>query len=127
MILTNGKLWRLYSQRAHSRATNYYEVDLDEVLGRQGFQQDTQDAFRYFWLLFRMHAFRPAEVQWQGNLQMLSMLDRLLLGSEDYAKELGENLKNRVGSLRFRRRKKPRPKGLGRGVREERYCVAEVA
>ena len=57
IILTNGKLWRLYSQRAHSRATNYYEVDLDEVLGRQGFQQDIQDAFRYFWLLFRMQAF----------------------------------------------------------------------
>jgi hypothetical protein len=96
VILTNGKLWRLYSQRAHSRATNYYEVDLDEVLGRQGFQQDIQDAFRYFWLLFRMQAFRPAEVQWQGNVQMLSMLDRLLLGSEDYAKQLGENLKSRV-------------------------------
>ncbi len=96
IILTNGKLWRLYSQRAHSRATNYYEVDLDEVLGRQGFQQDIQDAFRYFWLLFRMQAFRPAEAQWQGKLQSLSMLDRLLLGSEDYAKQLGENLKNRV-------------------------------
>jgi len=96
LILTNGKLWRLYSQRAHSRATNYYEVDLDEVLGRQGFQQDIQDAFRYFWLLFRMQAFRPSEFEWQGNIQMLSMLDRLLLGSEDYAKQLGENLKNRV-------------------------------
>jgi hypothetical protein len=101
VILTNGKLWRLYSQRAHSRATNYYEVDLDEVLGRQGFQQDIQDAFRYFWLLFRMQAFRPAEVQWQGNLQMLSMLDRLLLGSEDYAKQLGENLKHRVFTRAF--------------------------
>jgi hypothetical protein len=96
VMLTNGKVWRLYSQRAHSRSTNYYEVDLDEVLGRQGFQQDIQDAFRYFWLLFRMQAFRPIEVQWQGSLQMLSMLDRLLLGSEDYAKQLGENLKNRV-------------------------------
>jgi Eco57I restriction-modification methylase len=96
VVLTNGKLWRLYSQRAHSRATNYYEVDLDEVLGRQGFQQDIQDAFRYFWLLFRIQAFRPVGVQWQGSVQELSMLDRLLLGSEDYAKQLGENLKNRV-------------------------------
>jgi hypothetical protein len=96
VVLTNGKLWRLYSQQAHSRATNYYEVDLDEILGRQGFQQDIQDAFRYFWLLFRMQAFRPVEREWQGNLQALSMLDRLLLGSEEYAKELGESLKSRV-------------------------------
>lgn len=96
VILTNGKLWRLYSQRAHSRATNYYEVDLDEVLGRHGFHQDIQDAFRYFWLMFRLQSFRPTEVVWQGKTQPLSMLDRLLLGSEDYAKQLGENLKNRV-------------------------------
>jgi len=96
VILTNGKLWRLYSQRAHSRATNYYEVDLDEVLGRQGFHQDIQDAFRFFWLLFRMQALFPAQVQWQGQMQSVSMLDRLLLGSEEYAKKLGENLKSRV-------------------------------
>jgi type I restriction-modification system DNA methylase subunit len=96
VILTNGKMWRLYSQRAHSRATNYYEVDLDEVLGRQGFQQDIQDAFRYFWLLFRVQAFRPVARDWLGKRQSLSMLDRLLFGSEEYAKELGEKLKNRV-------------------------------
>lgn len=96
VILTNGKLWRLYSRRAHSRATNYYEVDLDEVLGRQSVHQDVQDAFRYFWILFRMRAFRPEEREWQGKKQPLSMLDRLLLGSEDYARQLGESLKERV-------------------------------
>jgi len=96
VVLTNGKLWRLYSQRAHSRATNYYEIDLDEILGRQGFQQDIQDAFRYFWLLFRMQAFRPVEQEWQGKSQPISLLDRLLLGSEEYAKQLGESLKSRV-------------------------------
>jgi hypothetical protein len=96
VILTNGKLWRLYSEQAHSRATNYYEIDLDEILGRQGFQQDIQDAFRYFWLLFRMQALLPVEREWQGKRLTLSMLDRLLLGSEEYAKELGESLKGRV-------------------------------
>ncbi len=96
LILTNGKLWRLYSQQAHSRATNYYEIDLEDVLSRQGFQQDIQDAFRYFWLLFRMQAFLPVDRDWQGKRQPLSTLDRLLLGSEDYAKELGESLKARV-------------------------------
>ena len=69
---------RLYSQRAHSRATNYYEIDLDEILGREGFQQDIQDAFRYFWLFFRMQAFRPVEQEWQGKRQPISLLDRLL-------------------------------------------------
>jgi hypothetical protein len=96
VVLTNGKLWRLYSKRAHSRATNYYEMDADEVLGRQGFHQDIQDAFRFFWLLFRMQAFRPEERERQGKKVQLNMLDRLLLGSEDYAKQLGESLKSRV-------------------------------
>src|SRR5438552_3709113 len=31
-ILTNGRFWRLYSTRARSRATNYYEIDLLETL-----------------------------------------------------------------------------------------------
>ena len=29
-VMTNGRLWRLYSPRAHSRASNYYEIDLEE-------------------------------------------------------------------------------------------------
>src|ERR1019366_5412472 len=31
-VMTNGKIWRLYSAKAHSRATNYYEIDLEEAL-----------------------------------------------------------------------------------------------
>src|SRR6266704_1729001 len=31
-IVTNGKTWRLYAAKAHSRATNYYEIDLEETL-----------------------------------------------------------------------------------------------
>ncbi|SPE34495.1 conserved hypothetical protein [Acidobacteriia bacterium SbA2] len=96
VILTNGKLWRLYSQRAHSRATNYYEIDLEEVLSRQTFQHDVETAFRYFWLLFRMQAFRAEERELQGKKIPLSMLDRVLVGSEEYAKALGESLKTRV-------------------------------
>mgnify|MGYP001600525157 CR=1 FL=1 len=52
-IVTNGKLWRLYSARAHSRATNYYEIDLDETLA----MAYPNEAFRYFWLIFRAAAF----------------------------------------------------------------------
>ena len=52
-IVTNGKHWRLYAARAHSRASSYYEIDLEETLALD----DPADAFRYFWLLFRRQAF----------------------------------------------------------------------
>ena len=42
-ILTNGKDWRLYCAAAHSRASNYYEVELPDALGR-----DDLSALRYF-------------------------------------------------------------------------------
>ena len=58
-IVTNGKLWRLYSARTHSRSTNYYELDLDETLA----MADPNEAFRYFWLFFRQRAFFTREVQ----------------------------------------------------------------
>ena len=31
VIVTNGRLWRLYARQTHSRATNYYELDAEEV------------------------------------------------------------------------------------------------
>jgi hypothetical protein len=97
VIVTNGKLWRLYAQRAHSRATNYYEIDLEELLAQTGPQAgDVAEAFRYFWLLFRREALTPVSTEREGKTLELSLLDRLLLESEDYAKELGERLKERV-------------------------------
>ena len=91
-IVTNGKLWRLYSARTHSRSTNYYEIDLDESLA----MADPNEAFRYFWLFFRQNAFVAREVQRDGQTRGLSFLDRLLDESESYAKGLGERLKERV-------------------------------
>lgn len=115
-IVTNGKVWRLYSVKAHSRATNYYEIDLEEALA----SSDPNEFFRYFWLLFRAAAFVPkpvpgagltqslnfatelepsamaAPVQIEGQAENLSFLDRLLEGSEAFAKRLGERLKDRV-------------------------------
>lgn len=52
-IVTNGKLWRLYSRKTHSRATNYYEIDLEEVLAETNRYDSPGESFRYFWLLFR--------------------------------------------------------------------------
>ncbi len=89
VIVTNGKLWRLYSSKAHSRATNYYEIDLEEVLARL----DPEESFRYFYLFFRKEAFVLGSDEEQKKL---TFLDRLLKGSEEYAKRLGERLKKRV-------------------------------
>ncbi len=91
-IVTNGKLWRLYSARTHSRSTNYYEIDLDETLA----MADPNESFRYFWLFFRQNAFVANEIRQDGQIKVSSFLDRLLEESERYAKALGVRLKERV-------------------------------
>lgn len=92
VIVTNGKIWRLYSARTHSRSTNYYEIDLEETLA----MADPNVAFRYFWLLFRAAAFVPKEVVRDGQSRQMCFLDELVEESESYAKRLGERLKERV-------------------------------
>lgn len=93
-IVTNGKTWRLYSKRAHSRATNYYEIDLEETVA----SPDPGFAFRYFWLIFRAAAFTPGPVaagigrEAKGQSFLLNLADE----SNLYAKQLGERLKDRV-------------------------------
>jgi len=79
VIVTNGKLWRLYSATASNKATNYYEVDLEEAIAAN----DQITALKYWWLLFRRQSFT-------------GFLETLLKNSADYAKELGERLKDRV-------------------------------
>ena len=89
IIVTNGKLWRLYGRQAHARATNFYEVDLVEALSASG-DTDPNEAFRYWWLFCRLEAFLPkakAQECW---------LDAILQGSRDYAKRLGDRLKDRI-------------------------------
>jgi hypothetical protein len=93
IIVTNGRVWRLYSRNAHSRATNFYEVDLVEALVASG-DTDPNEAFRYWWLFFREAAFRPTPDHPAGATAC--WLDAIAEGSRDYAKALGERLKNRV-------------------------------
>ena len=88
-IVTNGRLWRLYSRQAHARSTNFYEVDLIEALNVSG-DSDPNEAFRYWWLFFRSAAFRK-DAAGEG-----CWLDGILQGSRDYAKRLGDRLKERV-------------------------------
>jgi TaqI-like C-terminal specificity domain/Eco57I restriction-modification methylase len=93
-IVTNGKTWRLYSAKAHSRATNYYEIDLEETLAQS--PAHLEYAFRYFWLFFRSAAFIPADRIVDGEKRQMCFLDSLMSESERYARELGERLKERV-------------------------------
>ncbi len=89
IIVTNGRLWRIYSRQAHARATNFYEVDLFEALTASG-DTDPNEAFRYWWLFLRPAAFKP-KADRQG-----CWLDDVLLGSREYAKRLGDRLKDRI-------------------------------
>jgi hypothetical protein len=61
-VLTNGRLWRLYSTRARSRAEGYLEVDLAEALGAvksEATSDDRRRALKIFLLFFRQGAFVP--------------------------------------------------------------------
>ncbi|MHB8597430.1 MAG: Eco57I restriction-modification methylase domain-containing protein [Ktedonobacteraceae bacterium] len=95
-VVTNGKIWRLYSAKAHSRATNYYEIDLEETLALDATSIEAEKAFRYFWLLFRASAFLPFVPHGNQDAPQQSFLDWLLSESESYALKLGERLKKRV-------------------------------
>jgi hypothetical protein len=90
IVVTNGRQWRLYSKSAHSRATNFYEVDLVEAIVASG-DTDPNEAFRYWWLFFRAVAFAP-----RTDGELGCWLDTVAEGSRDYAKSLGERLKDRV-------------------------------
>jgi len=81
-ILSNGQKWRLYRQEKPLDV--YYEVDLATIL-----EERDVDAFRYFYYFFRQEAFHPNE---RGEV----FLDEVLKGSANYAREIGENLKENV-------------------------------
>jgi hypothetical protein len=81
-ILSNGAKWRLYRQERPLDV--YYEVDLSAMLA-----EGDLDAFKYFYYFFREGAFLPNE---RGEV----FLDEVLKGSANYAREIGENLKENV-------------------------------
>ncbi len=132
-IVTNGKIWRLYSAKAHSRATNYYEIDLEETLAQP--PEHRELAFRYFWYFFRAAAFLPTARTVDGETRRLCFLDGLVSDSERYARELGERLKERVffeifphfarGFILYARRTGQLPAGLDTLPDEERSRLLE--
>ncbi len=80
-ILTNGKEWRLYYRQASSTATEFYPVDLVELLENQDLEK-----FKYFWLFFRKEALVK-------DTQGRNFLERVREGSTTYATRVGNELK----------------------------------
>ena len=60
-VLTNGKLWRLYSQDASSRSEEFLELDLWKILRLEN-THDRDHWLRVFMLMFRREAFIPDPV-----------------------------------------------------------------
>ncbi len=77
-VLTDGKFWRLYERESSKKLDIYYEIDLETLI-----YNGTVDDFKYFYLFFRADAF-PA------------FLDKVYKGSVDYAKAVGDELKENV-------------------------------
>lgn len=83
-ILTNGREWRLYYRLASSTATEFYQVDLVELLESQA--EDKLEQFKYFWLFFCSDSFVKDP---QGR----NFLELVREGSNTYAAQVGKELK----------------------------------
>jgi hypothetical protein len=81
-VLTNGRKWRLYGTNDYETQT-YYEVDLPELLERGDLE-----AFKYFYVFFRLAAFRESAGA--------TFLDEVWSESETASQELGEDLQDNV-------------------------------
>ena len=81
-ILSNGRKWRLY--RKDKPLDVYFEVDLASML-----EKNDLEGFKYYYYFFRRAAFLPNEA---GEI----FVEKVLKGSADYAKEVGDNLKENV-------------------------------
>lgn len=79
-ILTDGRTWRLYGDRAHGTRV-HYEVDLVDLL-----EAGDLAAFKYFYVFFRPAALRGAV----GD----AFLDRVRAASETCAERLGTALQD---------------------------------
>lgn len=82
VMLTNGRIWRMYSSKVSSASTNYFEVDLDKV-------DDEKDMrLQYFVVIFGA----PSMQIIKGTTQ----LDSIHEGSLRHASELEENMRRKI-------------------------------
>ena len=82
VILTNGRLWRLYSSRVSSASTNYFEVDLEGIV------VESDPKLVYFVSLFSSSSLLPRK----GIVD----LDLVFDGGLRYAKEVEADLSAKV-------------------------------
>jgi hypothetical protein len=92
-ILTNGRVWRLYSREVSSTASQFYEVDLGLLFDflPPGVEPDDAqiEQFKRWWLFFRRDAFVPDP----GGR---AFLERVHDGSATYARRISDKLKELV-------------------------------
>lgn len=91
-ILANGKTWRLFSHRAASRSSNYYEVDLETLL-----QSDDPVVFRRFYGFFAQEALSPDTTTGKR------WVDLYLEESDRAARAVSDHLKNLIFDQVFKR------------------------
>jgi len=82
-ILTNGAEWRLYHGDTTGTAKRYFTVDFEKAL-------ESEENFRWFYLFFRRESFQ------RDGVEGKCFLDRVLEGSEQYAVQVGKELKNLI-------------------------------
>lgn len=116
-ILTNGKTWRLFSHRAASRSSNYYEVDLESLL-----QSNDPLAFRRFYGFFALEALTPAPLTGKRWVDLyLEQSDRAARAVSDHLKQLiFDQVFKRVaeGFVTYRRAEKGIAKETDESLRE---------
>ncbi len=89
-ILTNGRAWRLYDNRARPRASGYFEAELPEVLKR-----GNQDRLRLFHLLFRRDSFTLKEGA------TTTFLEQALAEGKRYEEQVAQDLSGVVFESAF--------------------------
>jgi len=82
VVLTNGRLWRLYSSRVSSPSTNYFEVDLDGIV------DDADPRLVYFVSLFASSSFALRD--------NTTDLELVFGGSISHAQDVEKDLKRKV-------------------------------
>jgi len=97
-ILTNGAVWRLYWQGARSRSEEFFELNLAELLGVPGIEQnllgaDSRHGIKLFFCLFHHGAFMP-QTAWdkEGRTFHEYAFNEARLYEEKVSQDLGKRV-----------------------------------
>jgi len=82
-ILTNGKVWRLYSTLTPLPYENYLEIDFSEA---------NEEDYRVFWQLFTLHLFIPDEYD-------VTRLEKYIEESEKEAEQIEKHIRSSIDEI----------------------------